>query len=350
MNKKIGLILCWLSLLIAIFLLVGGKSKTIGRKLLVDKNVGDISYGDLYGMAGLTDYKFPIPVVNYNSTTTLQDADVITLGDSFFQAKFETKGMPDLLADNLKLKVFDPHEILGNPLVYLANHNYQKGKAKIVIVETVERYAAKRMASYDEKIATSTPPSDLKQTINDSAYTMFDQTDLNYFFKYNIFFNPIRLWLNDLEFKTTGITNQNIGRYSINPPMLFYSEDVDFDTNQHLDTYLQTYAQKVKQLRDTLKNQYNLDMIYVIVPNKYTIYNYLDKDSSYNNFIPKIQTELAKNNINFVDLYSPYTQYIKTDNSKLLYYPNDTHFTPIAKNILIDELVEKIYEHKKNPQ
>lgn len=345
MTKKIGLILCFLSVVIALFLLIGAKSKKIGYKFLTHDKGGLISYGDLYALSGLSDFKFPIPVVNFTSTTTLDEADIITLGDSFFQAKFESKSVPDLLADNLKLKVFDSHEILGNPLVYLTEHNYQKGKPKIVIVETVERYAAKRMVSYNEKIITD-KKSEIKQKINDSAYEIFDQTNVNYFFKYNIFLNPIWLWLNNFEFKTLGITNHNITRYSTNPPMLFYSEEVDFDTDQHLYDHPEVYIQNLKNLKDTLKKKYNLDMIYVIIPNKYTIYNYLDKNGSYNNFLPKIQSEFSKNNIDYIDLYSIYNQYLKTANAKPLYYPNETHFTAVAKEILVDELSKKIREKK----
>lgn len=345
MSKKIGLILCILSVFAAIFILVGAKFKNIGHKFLVSDKANNVHYGDLYNLSGLNDFKLPIPILDFTSTTTLEEAEVITLGDSFFQAKFETKNVPDLLADNLDKKVFDSHEILGNPLVYLAKHNYQKSRPKIVIVETVERYAVKRMASYNEKISSDNK-SDFKQKINDIAFKIFDQSNLNYFFKYNIFINPLKLWLRNLEFKTLGITNHNISRYSIDPPMLFYFEEVEFNTNKHLDKNLDKYAQNVKNLKDTLKNKYNLDMIYVIIPNKYTIYSHLDKNGSYNDFIPKIQSELNKQGIDYVDLYSLYNQYTKTDNAKLLYYPNETHFTAKAKEILVDELTKKIREKK----
>ncbi len=345
MKQRLTIILCCLPVLLAILLLVGTKSKTFGKKLLAEQGPNNISYGDLYGMCGLPEFKFPIPVVDFNSTSTLEEAGTITLGDSFFQAKFESKGLPDLLADNLKKTVFDPHEIIGNPLVYLAQHHYQKTKSKTIVVETIERYAAKRAASYDEKIIvddSTTTKQNFKKTINDAAYEIFDQTDLNYFFKHNLLINPLRIFINDLEFKTLGLVNDNIGRYSITPPMLFYSEEVDFDTDQHVTDNIDVLAQKIKWLDDTLKEKYNLDMIYVVIPNKYTVYNYLDKNGSYNNFIPELQTRLEKEKVNYVDLYTPYMNYVKNPNAPLLYYPNETHYSAVGKNILVQELMKKI--------
>jgi len=340
MLKKIYLALCILVVALAIFVLIGGKIKSFGRIFLATTDKKGVSYGDLYTIGEIDAFRFPITGVSSNEKDTIDSAKVIAMGDSFLGIKFGSKVLPNELEDDIKLPVYGVPVTIEDPLKYLESIHYQKGAKKIIIVESVEREVVSRALSYGTPAATASADWSLKKEIDDIDYAIFDMTDVDYFFKHNIFINPVRLFLKNLNFSLLGRMDSRIGAYSLQPPMLFYFEEVNFDKNLHNTELAPKVADNIKKLANTLQQKYNLEMIYVVIPNKYTIYNDLDKQGSYNGFMPRLQTELAKRQINYVDLYSDYMA--NRNGSQLLYYPNDSHFTPWGKKILADELTKKI--------
>lgn len=326
--------------LFALFILVGGKIKTFGRIFLPTQSEKNISYGDLYTISELNDFHLPIPTVKSTNKSSMENANIFAFGDSFLGSHFGIKNLPSLLEDNLKMPVFAVPVAVENPLAYLESINYKKGAAKIVIVESVERYAVNRGLAYTTPTKSPTNISSWRKRVNDLDYAIFDTTDIDYFFKHNIFINPIRLFLKNLNFSLFGRIDSRISVFSLNPPMLFYFEEVNFDKNIQNAKLAPKVANNIKILGEILKNKYNLDMVYVVIPNKYTIYNYLDKHGSYNYFIPRLQSELSKQKVNYVDLYTPYM--LNRTNERPLYYPNDSHFAPLGKEIMAEELGKKI--------
>ncbi|EKD94264.1 MAG: hypothetical protein ACD_26C00144G0002 [uncultured bacterium] len=338
--KKFILGLYLLVVVFVLFILIGGKIKSFGRIFLATQKENNVSYGDLYTISELKAFHLPIPTKKSTNKSNIDEADIFAFGDSFLGSHLGEKNLPSLLEDSLKMPVYAVPLAVENPLEYLERIHYKKGATKIVIVESVERYAVNRGFAYSAPIATTVNISSWKKNINDLDYLIFDTTDIDYFFKHNIFINPLRLFLKNLNFSLFGRIDSRIGAYSLQPPMLFYFEEVNFDKNLRNATLAPKVAKNIKFLGETLKDKYNLKMIYVVIPNKYTIYNDLDKHGSYNNFIPRLQSELSKLNVDYVDLYSRYVA--NRTNDRPLYYPNDSHFAPLGKEILVEELDKKI--------
>ncbi len=104
-------------------------------------------YGDLYYYNCISEFKqdFPAPVRKYRlseKNPSLNNADILTFGDSFFDVSFQ-KTLPERLSDTLNLKVYsymtqDPTQ--ANPFCILNSNAYNKtGHSKYIIYETIER-------------------------------------------------------------------------------------------------------------------------------------------------------------------------------------------------------------------
>ena len=80
---------------------------------------------------------------------------------------------------------------------------------------------------------------------------------------------------------------------------------------------LKTYCDNIADLRDKLKEMYNLDMVFLPIPSKYTIYHKLINQDPYNNFLPRLYEGLDKRGVPTINLYDEYRQ---CDRSSVLWY------------------------------
>lgn len=136
--------------------------------------------------------------------------------------------------------------------------------------------------------------------------------------------------------------------HSEEPPMIFLDGDINFDKYAAEDKQVNTIADRVASIRDLLKNKYNVELIFVIIPNKYSIYNdFIEGSFRADNFLLKLSEKLEKLSVRNIDLYSKYVKYRNEDDSELLYYSDDTHYTKRGKFILVDEIVKKVEDIKK---
>ncbi len=343
MLRRICSFICILIVAFASFVWIGGKVKSLGRKFLVKEFDENYSYGNLYILSDVSYFKQTIPRIITPEKDTVQNAKIIAIGDSFIESNYEQEDFPSSLEDKLHMPVFRvPGIANNNPLEYLENIHYQKSDKKVIIVETTELYVIDRALLYGD-INSYLLTSPWINYINEVKNKIFDTSEVDYFFKNNIFIFPFRIFFNNLNFQLFGRIDRGIGAYSLNPPMLFLNEEVNFDKNPEYPKLSEQIAKDIKKLADTLEQKYNLKMIYVVIPNKYTIYGGLFVNGSYNNFIPELQTELANRQVNYIDLYSRYTKFKNKYGSKiLLYYGGDNHYTPIGKRILVDELINKL--------
>jgi hypothetical protein len=119
--------------------------------------------------------------------------------------------------------------------------------------------------------------------------------------------------------------------------MLFNKEDIEFDGKVKTNLNYDQFADNVNNIKKVLSEKYNLQLVYIIIPNKYSIYrDILPEQKSYINFIPLITEKLKKRNVKTEDLYSIFIEYRKKFPDKLLYYGSDTHFNEIGQEIFIN--------------
>ncbi len=105
-------------------------------------------------------------------------------------------------------------------------------------------------------------------------------------------------------------------------------------------------ADNIAQEARLIQEKYNLTFVYLIIPNKFSVYGDLVAGGkSYDNFIPLLQAALQKRGIQYIDVYQIFTQYKKTNPDDLLFYGGDTHYSPVGKQLVIDEIINsKIFK------
>jgi hypothetical protein len=324
----------------AVAIVLCGKVPAIGKKFLVQGQPDRVS-GDLYRLCEVDRFRESIGALQKTPTAPLQQAAILTLGDSFFNSTLQS----DLFANELSAKSgYAVHNLAGSnffepfsyPLAYLKAIGYQSDRRRILILESVERSSLERTSTFGSAGGSTT------NSLNAAAFKLLKNNDVEYFFKNNIVIHPAMKWLKNRRFAWFGSIDKAIGAYSMNPDMLFYQRDLDFATRPKPDPVLDRAADRVADLALTLRNRYNLELLFVIVPDKYSVYrDYLDKSKPYDRYIPRLVSRLQDRGVTAVDLYSAYARFRLKDR-RPLYFAGDTHYTAAGKMILVEECVRQI--------
>jgi hypothetical protein len=348
-EKRMGIVLkavYGVILVGVVAIVIGGKIPAIGKRFVASESVGQ--GGDLYRLCDLDQFRERITFAKQKPPAPLEDAEILTLGDSFFNSSLGS----DLFANELagrggfpvhNLPAGDFFEPYSYPIAFLNAIGYKPERRRILILETVERSSLERtgtyLASIDNKLTSA---GTLTNRINALAFRMLKNNDVIYFFEHNLLIHPVSKWLKNVRFRWFDIIDESIGAYTIRPPMLFYNRDIQFASTSKSDAVLNAASAKVEQLALTLRSRYKLDLIYVVIPDKYSVYrDYLDKERPYDRYIPRLVRMLRGRGVHAVDLYSAYMNYRRTG-TDLLYYGSDTHYTGKGKVLLVDECMREI--------
>jgi len=356
--------------LYSVFILLGGKIIPFGRMFIYEYKDEEVYPGGLYAMCKIdefkqteTDYEKCRPDKNeelssrprfqiYEQRQSYSDApkdlegsDILMFGDSFLAGVRGLKIFIDKGGGVDTLKAYnasaDGIAAAGeNPLECLARVKYQKGGKKFLILETVERSSLDRglrCADYQKYF-------DLK-IFQQAIKYIFINDHIAYFFTDNIISHPLLRFINNTKFHYFKDIDTRIALYSENPNMLFYFQAVEFNKTPKAAEDLDMMARNIKFLSDQLEREYNIVLIYVILPNKYSIYSdFVEPDYVYDNFIPDINNRLIEKGVKVINIYTEYMTYRSNDDSKLLYFPSDTHYSPLGQDIFFNEIVGVITE------
>lgn len=326
-------------MLFAVCIVLGGKIPSVGRHFIAKEPGYFVS--DLYAMSELDRFKENISLVKRSETIAMEESEILTLGDSFFNSNLGSDQFASELANrggykvcNMQSSTFaDPQ---GRPLEYLKSIGYKAGKKRILILETVERAAISRSNTYNAAYLPSVNPLVAK------SQSLFRNEDVEYFFKKNFIVRPLIGCLKGIRFRFFGIVDKSIGAYSENPDMLFFKDEVQFDRYPKSAATIDSVAESISLLSEKLKKLYDIDLVYVVIPNKYSIYgDFSDKGYRYDGFIPLLTEKLTARGVRNVDLYSVYLNGRKSG-KPLLYYSSDTHYTALGKSLLVDACIKVI--------
>jgi len=278
----------------------------------------------------------------------LLQADILTFGDSFLDFS-RMKTYPEQLGDTLHKRVFYERFINDHrPLVFLNKNNYVNSSPKILIYESAERYIPFRFNTTHDTGYTTQSTYGLGKTIRDIRDWIFrSDTEVKYTTLLNrsIFTNDLYSAISTIKFDVFGYITSQTPVYTLDheDPWLFYHEEVspggqfsDFYYN-HSEEEINLYCDNIADLRNKLKELYNLDLIFMPIPSKYTIYHKLINNDTYNNFLPRLYEGLADRGVPFIDLYN---EYINSD--EILYYGTDTHWNKKGLDIAVDKTLEYI--------
>lgn len=443
----------------------------------------NLSYGDLFQMSKVDDFKIPLPqVFPLSPSDPLSDSDIIVMGDSFFNIAVGYTDFPGQLKNSLGLKVHN-YNIQGsgepwrktNPLDYLRENLYQRGKVKTLILESVDRGISMRylqinrdsvstpisippakpeattilkppkkdnvpdqqspigsidLVRYDGQqlhlegwaadFETGSPLTSISITLDEKvigqanlnlprpdvipyfkqpswgnsgwsfdiplrlkfgqhqlsaiftdstgnqgkpndpkilgAFSSFNLlTDIissvqksntivkqqlkkiNYILEENYFNSSITELISTLNFRIFKQISPLTPKYSLNPKLLFYRDEVDFYQNQPSRDDIIKIADNLAYISKQLKTDYNINFIFIPMPTKYTIYHQLAGKTKENTFFPTLFNELNKQKVDYVDLYHPFI-----NSNEILYLPSDTHWNTFGIDIGISQTLPLI--------
>ncbi len=94
---------------------------------------------------------------------------------------------------------------------------------------------------------------------------------------------------------------------------------------------IESYASNLAKLADNLKQTFNLEMIFMAVPNKYTLYSGKVNNDLTRDLYPLFRRLSIEKEVKYVDLYSSFS----TAN-EVLYYGTDTHWNKPGVDIALD--------------
>jgi hypothetical protein len=308
-------------------------------------------YGDLYYYNCIADFKqdFPVPVRKYRlseKNPALSDADILTFGDSFFDVSFQ-KTLPERLSDTLNAKVYsymtqDPTQ--ANPFCVLNSNDYPKSRqSKYVIYETVERNIH---VKFEKPYEVNCVPHEIKKSpvsqVRDFIFKHNTEKLYATLLKRGYFVSGIYEFFASLRFNLFGYISPLTAKYSVTQgPWLFYEKEFGNEAGgfayQYTDDEIKAYADNILALSRNMKEAYNLDLIFMPIPNKYTIYHEVVDNHKYNNFLPRLYNELDKRDVLYVNLYREFKS-----SSDILYYGTDTHWNKLGVDKALRLTLEKI--------
>ena len=155
---------------------------------------------------------------------------------------------------------------------------------------------------------------------------------LSTFIKNNQFVRPVNRWLRNRAYDWFGDISGKTPIFSRRPPLLFLDEEVEFYKNTEKLNTIDGASGLIEREAAVIKELYNLTLVIVVIPNKLTIYgDTVFGDTPYDQYIPRLQSALARRNVSFIDIFGGFTEYRKQYPQEMLYYAGDTHYSPNGK-------------------
>jgi hypothetical protein len=308
-------------------------------------------YGELYYfnmIDNFKEYNLPPYRIKYRFSKdmpSMHESDILIFGDSFFDfSRMPT--FPERLGWELNKKVY--YERYDVPLKSLAQKEYKNKEPKFLIFETSERYVHTRFANTHRYYEIWRDRSYFGQLYDKTlriAFNPHSEKMYNYMLYQSYITKPVYSAIATFKFNTFGYIPRSTPMYTFHngQPWLFLGESVE-KTNKETSFYHQfqpedidLYCDNIADLAGKLREHYNLHLIFIVLPTKYTVYHKLLNNHKYHNLIPSLYKELEERNIPVVKVFD---EYMNSD--ELIFYPTDTHWTPTGLEIALKKTLEVI--------
>jgi len=358
-KTKILFVLYMLAGLFSLVVLIVPEVPIIANNL-VDNLSRD--YGSAFRATKISVFKIPrehlppIPVDQIPKHPA-DKAEVIIVGDSFFGEIFGTyfeklTGTP-VFAYELR-RGFDPLQMEG-PVDVLKRIKFKNNsESKYLVYERVERHTflifdkwinSKKSGRKDRKAKVLDNIIDSNGRYNKYLKSkMINTESLEYLVTENPVVDRMLEIRNTLRFSLFREISKETPVYSVEPPMIFM-EAIAFSRMKKTDEMIERVADNIAASNERIYREYGLKMIFMPVPNKYTIYryrydeyNYNVSGESYDDFLPRLYKELDKRDVLYVDLYHDFME-----SKELLYHASDAHWNPVGALMAVSKLKE-VYE------
>ncbi len=307
-------------------------------------------WGELYYFNYIEHFKednLPAPIRKYrlsDRNTSIDDSEIIIFGDSFFDISRQVT-LPERLKDSLDVNVFFAWE--DSPFKYFAENKYQNNDPKLFIYETVERYLPNRFFSkhdYFPAVVNKDSKFSVARDMRDMIFHENSEELYTRMLRGSIFTNGIYSKIATFKFDWFGQISTLTSKYYLpedDIPWLFISDQYEVSNKgfyyQFSQEEIDCYCDNIKDMADGIKKHFNMDFLFITVPNKYTLYHDIINNDPYNNFLPMIYEGLEKRNIKYIRLLDDFHQ-----SDTLLYYRTDTHWNSKGVDIALKKTINII--------
>ena len=310
--------------------------------------------GDLYRFAKVRLFKTSLPAEEYPDEeidlSNLDSVRIFMIGDSFLESCRGHKALPvqlsQALAEPIHIVQAGDSTRYFNPLYLFKKAHITKDRPRIVILERVERYI---IDDFSDTLETD-PPMET-QPSGGSAWTVlerrwFTDAERNYeilLTSSSVTAPVIEMW-NTAVFALLGRISDMTPVYSVNPPFLFYEEEVSREKPYgfyypHPDSIIEDIADHIATARSLLKERFNTELVFLGIPNAYTIYHTFVNNDAYDNFLPRLETQLNRRGVKTIDLYEKFL-----DAKDIVYMPTDTHWNASGCAIAVQQTLQTLRE------
>jgi hypothetical protein len=362
MNEKILKYLIYIAGVIGLYAFIAIRVLPVFNSMLIEKSKPEYfeftRYGEQYYASYIRHFReeLPKPVDKYRLSDRnpgLNNSGLIAFGDSFFDFSRQ-KTVAERLRDSLGIGVHARAGFLATkdwyPLVYLSENKYQKAQIKYLIYEVVERNIHERFIiphelKWKEIDKGQNGLTCILKNFRDFVFNAKSEELFSILLRGSYLTSGLYSGIATLKFDLFGYISSQTPVYSLDKfgcPMLFYDLTVsDKPTGfyfNHTDELIKTYCTNLADLSEKLLDYYNLKLIFVPVPNKFTIYSRVIKPGDeYDDFLPRLYREMQNRNISYVNLYDIYNS-----SDTLLYYGTDSHWNKKGVDIAVNEILKEL--------
>jgi len=345
-KEKILLYLIYLAGIISLMVFITTKSET----LMLRATEGMYDDGDLYRFAKILFFKteLPPPECGYDTDpgTDPDTSEIFVIGDSFMESCRGHKRFPDMLSDRLGDTVYPVFAgqvwEYFDPVYVFWKNNITRDKRRIVLLERVERYIIHTYGTATDHDTSAFLEEAEAQTVtywSVQRRRWFTEAEKNYevFLTSSDYMTPLMEIWNTFRFIVLKQISDETPVYSLNPPFLFEAEEalpghVTSFYYPHTDSLIGQIAENITAMKDILLERYNAELVFMPVPNPYTLYRSLVNNDPYDNYLPRLCARLEENGVRTVRLYEKFSE-----SGKILFFPTDTHWNAEGARLAADE-------------
>ncbi len=358
MNEKALKIIIYAAGVICLYAFIAIRVPPLFNAVLKEKIIPEYwentKYGELYYFNFIHHFRekdLPPYREKYRFTEkhpSVEEADIYLFGDSFFDFS-RMKTFPEILGDTLNKRAF--YARMDRPLEYFAEQNFENTREKILIFESAERYIPTRFTdSHAQGVAEDQRSGIRKFVAEVRDYLFLPNTDVLYqtLLSRNVLTTDLYSCIATFKFDVFEYITDMTPVYYLGGerPWLFYHDQLNGEPSSfyyhHSREEINTYCDNIADLAVKLYEQYNLKMVFMAIPSKYTIYHTLLNDDPYNNFIPRLYEGLKERGVPVISVYEDYR-----DAEEVLYYGTDTHWNEKGLSIAVDNTIEML-DHLNN--
>ncbi len=312
-------------------------------------------YGDLYRLTRVKMFKTDLPDPVCDETGTIDGdpdtAPVVMIGDSFLETCRGHDPLPAAVSEKLNQDVATVYAgnepDYFNPVYFCWKNGMTQDRKRIIVLERTERYILSQYRSRPLLGEVAFRRMSQKQETgwwDVVRRRWFTKAEMNY----SIFFNNcdyltpfIELW-NTYRFKTFGAISDETPVYSLHPPFLFYEEEAlpGLPTSfyyPHSDSTVGQIALNISLMSAALKSRYNAELVFMPIPSAYTLYHGFVNNDPYDNFIPRLCSQLEQRGVRTIRLYDVFRK-----SGEILFFPTDSHWNAAGARLATDEAVKVI--------